>query len=122
MVLSKIVYADGSNSGEITPIVINPVFELKLVSWTKNGATGAQVGPTREYNGDLNFGTVNMNPDGITATNGVTGPESYKNTPHRVASYYNQVQFWISNNQRIIFNLEQFFDIFTCCCRNFFQG
>lgn len=105
LILTKIIYADTAVSGDITPIVIDPVFELKLVSWTKNGATGAQVGETRLYNGDLDFGTINMNSDGITATSGVTGAESYKNTPHRVASYYNQVQFWISNNQHENFKI-----------------
>lgn len=99
LILTRIIYADTSISGEITPIVINPVFELKLSSKTMNGLTGAQVGETRLYNGDLNFGTIDMTPNGITATPGATGANTYKQTVHRAAPYYNVVQFFISNNQ-----------------------
>ena len=92
-------HADAAISGDITPITIGPVFELKLASWTKNGVTGDQVGETRLYNGDLNFGTVNTNPDGITADASASGANIFKQTPHRAATYYNHVQFWVSNNQ-----------------------
>lgn len=85
--------------GDITPIIIDPVFELKLASWTMNGVTGAQVGEARLYNGDLNFGTVDMTSDGITATPTATGANIYKQTAHRASTYYNHVQFWVSNNQ-----------------------